>query len=96
MPVCSRFRGEVAAASLKPQDFLTGGNAGQGFPRRSRRGLIEAAIAHLMGFGKHCFRGEVAAASLKRILRTFTSTVHNSFRGEVAAASLKPENLGEL
>ena len=61
------------------------------FPRRSRRGLIEAQdCAHQGRSVRSCFRGEVAAASLKRIQCPPDYGSVAGFRGEVAAASLKP------
>ena len=60
------------------------------FPRRSRRGLIEARRSprELVSLSNR-FRGEVAAASLKPEAWQAKQEEERGFRGEVAAASLK-------
>ena len=60
------FRGEFAAASLKQPWFARSATPATCFPRRIRRGLIEAQWASAMGRPPRSpFRGEFAAASLK-------------------------------
>ena len=59
------FRGESAAASLKHRTGLRHLHPALLFPRRIRRGLIEA-IGRMLGVESILdFRGESAAASLK-------------------------------
>src|SRR6516165_2917814 len=87
------FRGEFAAASLKLVIFcqLNHWNAGV-FPRRIRRGLIEALITSSPTSCRRIgFRGEFAAASLKRYRNhpELSRPAAARFRGEFAAASLK-------
>ena len=88
------FRGEVAAASLKQGTGDGTGGVDLKFPRRSRRGLIEARILGLPAGSGDCFRGEVAAASLKRAVQVHSIAQFSGFRGEVAAASLKQAKPG--
>ena len=60
------------------------------FPRRIRRGLIEASSMNVTGsLASSCFRGEFAAASLKRRVTCHTPKRMARFRGEFAAASLR-------
>ena len=60
------------------------------FPRRIRRGLIEASlVAVLTEQAARRFRGEFAAASLKHHADRLTNIKMCRFRGEFAAASLK-------
>jgi len=60
------------------------------FPRRFRRGLIEAVIdaASISSLSSH-FRGDSAAASLKPNGHAVAATSPDYFRGDSAAASLK-------
>ena len=58
-------------------------------PRRIRRGLIEAASLSSTVSTSASFRGEFAAASLKRPLWSGYEAEKRPFRGEFAAASLK-------
>ena len=85
-----RFRGEVAAASLKQEDLGEVDGLGMVFPRRSRRGLIEARMSsgHIpsaLVFPRRSRRGLIEA------FMDFSAAHHSAhgFRGEVAAASLK-------
>ena len=61
------------------------------FPRRIRRGLIEAySTPAVPSAWSHGFRGEFAAASLKPCgVATGAEPGAGCFRGEFAAASLK-------
>src|SRR5690606_7922683 len=83
------FRGEFAAASLKRTDEPTSAQGRRGFPRRIRRGLIEASLQTLLTRLLVGFRGEFAAASLKPRRHGPLPRRHLRFRGEFAAASLK-------
>jgi len=60
------FRGDSAAASLKRSGNLPRRDAGASFPRRFRRGLIEAKWPSSTACRpRRYFRGDSAAASLK-------------------------------
>jgi len=63
--------------------------SGYGFPRRFRRGLIEARDADDWRAQAIDFRGDSAAASLKRNMWHQKRSVVTYFRGDSAAASLK-------
>jgi len=88
------FRGDSAAASLKhPVAGVYADPAGE-FPRRFRRGLIEALVRwHQSRRCGRYFRGDSAAASLKRDGRVQSIIVPTDFRGDSAAASLKRQHL---
>src|SRR5690348_14437799 len=91
------FRGDIAAASLKPVIERMASNPSVEFPRRYRRGLIEApAVAPRDPDRSRCFRGDIAAASLKQRLLRDRSTDHGGFRGDIAAASLKQGTRDDL
>ena len=62
------------------------------FPRRIRRGLIEAPLKnHQVNSGQRHFLGEFAGASLKRRIAESVLIGFRDFPGEFAGASLKPE-----
>jgi len=83
------FRGDSAAASLKPVLPSRHRVNYAGFPRRFRRGLIEAACRHPAHTTLADFRGDSAAASLKHLETEFCDIHCLHFRGDSAAASLK-------
>ena len=63
------------------------------FPRRNRRGLIEASVPLAVCITRQAsvFPGEIAGASLKRLLDLVGARpVRRVFPGEIAGASLKP------
>ena len=86
------FPGEIAGASLKPgRPGGFGGRSGSGFPRRNRRGLIEAGGCRT-DWTRHqeVFPGEIAGASLKLGGgRGRHGGGTGVFPGEIAGASLK-------
>jgi len=84
------FRGDSAAASLKPLDDQLAGASEMEFPRRFRRGLIEARRAMpkpawRSRFPRRFRRGLIEACGVDSTI----STSCNDFRGDSAAASLK-------
>src|SRR5690606_20500803 len=89
-PEKAGFRGECAAASLKLELLHTRRHPQRVFPRRMRRGLIEAVRPSRrrgadLRFPRRMRRGLIEArSSCTRAVGT-----RSSFRGECAAASLK-------
>ena len=87
------FPGEIAGASLKrrlrPRPERRRPDR---FPRRNRRGLIEAGPRRWgAARWRAVFPGEIAGASLKRpVLTPRPERGREVFPGEIAGASLKP------
>ena len=87
----NHFRDEYVAASLKLSIDDGAGGEGAGFPRRIRRGLIEACRPRAPPSASSNFRDEYVAASLKHFVLCCCSRPQVHFRDEYVAASLKPE-----
>jgi len=90
MRAIADFRGDSAAASLKQVKTWTDDKFRSLFPRRFRRGLIEARLsrhgaAHPWQFPRRFRRGLIEATYSRRCIVGISS----DFRGDSAAASLK-------
>ena len=92
--VCPDFPGEIAGASLKPALVRDPVFVAGLFPRRNRRGLIEASGGRApIEDPTADFPGEIAGASLKPGEVGRGGQTEADFPGEIAGASLKPLQL---
>ena len=94
---CPPFPGELAGASLKhcATNVMVIQEQG-GFPRRTRRGLIEAEQIPTQNQRIQAFPGELAGASLKQLSQQDLALRQSvAFPGELAGASLKLALNGE-